>query len=33
MNDTKSDMISAEDFTKFFVPGIKEYWEHIKEKL
>ena len=32
-NNAKSDMISAEDFTKFFVPGIKEYWEHIKEKL
>lgn len=32
-NNTKSDMISAEDFTTYFVPGIKEYWEHIKEKL
>lgn len=32
-NNAKSDMISAEDFTKFFVPGIKKYWEHIKEKL
>ena len=32
-NDAKSDMISAEDFTTYFVPGIKEYWEHIKEKL
>lgn len=32
-NNAKSDMISAEDFTKFFVPGIKEYWKHIKEKL
>ena len=32
-NNAKSDMISAEDFTKFFVPGIKEYWEHIEEKL
>ncbi len=29
----KSDMISAEEFKEFFVPGIKEYWEHIKEKL
>ena len=32
-NNAKSDMISAEDFTKFFVPGIKEYWEHIEEKI
>lgn len=32
-NNAKSDMISAEDFTKFFVPGIKEYWEYIEEKL
>lgn len=32
-NNAKSDMISAEDFTKFFVPGIKEYWAHIEEKL
>lgn len=32
-NNAKSDMISAEDFTTYFVPGIKEYWEHIKEKL
>ena len=32
-NNAKSDMISAEDFTKFFVPGIKEYWSHIEEKL
>ena len=32
-NNAKSDMISAEDFKKFFVPGIKEYWEHIEEKL
>lgn len=32
-NNAKSDMISADNFKKFFVPGIKEYWEHIKEKL
>lgn len=32
-NNAKSDMISAEDFTKFFVPGIKEYWEHIEEEI
>lgn len=32
-NNAKSDMISAEEFKEFFVPGIKEYWEHIKEKL
>ena len=32
-NNAKSDMISEDDFKKFFVPGIKEYWEHIKEKL
>ena len=31
-NNAKSDMISAEDFTKFFVPGIKEYWKHIEEE-
>lgn len=32
-NNAKSDMISAEDFKKFFVPGIKKYWEHIKKDL
>lgn len=32
-NNAKSDMISAEDFTKFFVPGIKEYWKHIEEEI
>lgn len=32
-NNAKSDMISVGDFRDFFVPGIKEYWEHIKEKL
>lgn len=32
-NNAKSDMISAEDFKKFFVPGIKEYWKHIEEKI
>ena len=32
-NNAKSDMISAEDFKTYFVPGIKEYWKHIKEKL
>ena len=32
-NNAKSDMISAKDFKEFFVPGIKAYWEHIKEKL
>ena len=32
-NNAKSDMISAEEFKEFFVPGIKAYWEHIKEKL
>lgn len=32
-NNAKSDMISERDFRDFFVPGIKEYWEHIKEKL
>lgn len=32
-NNAKSDMISEGDFRDFFVPGIKEYWEHIKEKL
>ena len=32
-NNAKSDMISAEDFTTYFVPGIKEYWAHIKEKV
>ena len=32
-NNAKSDMISEGDFKDFFVPGIKEYWKHIKEKL
>lgn len=32
-NNAKSDMISAEDFKKFFVPGIKEYWAHIEEEI
>lgn len=32
-NNAKSDMITEKDFKDFFVPGIKEYWEHIKEKL
>ena len=32
-NNAKSDMISADNFTKFFVPGIKKYWTHIEEKL
>ena len=32
-NNAKSDMISAKDFTKFFVPGIKEYWKHIEEEI
>lgn len=32
-NNAKSDMISAKEFKEFFVPGIKAYWEHIKEKL
>lgn len=32
-NNAKSDMISAEDFKKFFVPGIKEYWARIEEEI
>ena len=32
-NNAKSDMISAKDFKKFFVPGIKEYWVHIEEEI
>lgn len=32
-NNAKSDMISAEEFKAFFVPGIQEYWKYIKEKL
>lgn len=32
-NNAKSDMISADDFTTYFVPGIKEYWEHIEEEI
>lgn len=32
-NNAKSDMISADDFKKFFVPGIKEYWKHIEEEI
>ncbi len=32
-NNAKSDMISAEDFTTYFILGIKEYWEHINGKL
>lgn len=26
-------MISADNFTKFFVPGIKKYWKHIEEEI
>ena len=32
-NNAKSDMISEKYFTEFFVPGIKEYWAHIKEDI
>lgn len=32
-NNAKSDMISEKEFRKFFVPGIKEYWAHIDEKI
>lgn len=32
-NNAKSDMISEGDFRDFFVPGIKEYWKHIEEKI
>ena len=32
-NNAKSDMISADDFTTYFVPGIKEYWAHIEEEI
>ena len=32
-NNAKSDMISAKDFTTYFVPGIKEYWKHIEEEI
>ena len=32
-NNAKSDMISAEDFKEFFVPGIKKYWKHIEEEI
>ena len=32
-NNAKSDMISAENFKKFFVPGIKKYWKHIEEEI
>lgn len=32
-NNAKSDMITEEKFKDFFVPGIKKYWEHIKEEL
>lgn len=32
-NNAKSDMISADNFTKFFVPGIKKYWKHIEEEI
>ena len=32
-NNAKSDMILADNFTKFFVPGIKEYWKHIEEEI
>lgn len=31
-NNAKSDMISSEDFQKYFAPGVKEYWEHIKKE-
>ena len=29
-NNAKSDMISREDFEKYFAPSITKYWEHIK---
>ena len=32
-NNAKSDMISADDFNKYLVPRIQEYWNHIKKKL
>lgn len=31
-NNAKSDMISEEDFKKYFVPGIKEYWKDIEKR-
>lgn len=31
-NNAKSDMISKEDFETYFVPGIKEFWKHIRRK-
>jgi len=32
-NNAKSDMISADDFTTYFVSGIKEYWAYIEEEI
>ena len=32
-NNAKSDMISVDDFTTYFVPGIKKYWKHIEEEI
>lgn len=31
-NNAKSDMISREDFVQYFAPGIRQYWQHIKNK-
>lgn len=30
-NNAKSDMISKEDFEKYFADGIEQYWKHIEE--
>lgn len=32
-NNAKSDMITKEDFIRYFSEPMKEYWEHIKEEL
>lgn len=32
-NNAKSDMITEEDFKKFFENPMQKYWEHIKEEL
>lgn len=31
-NNAKSDMISRDDFVQYFAPGIRQYWQHIKNK-
>ncbi len=32
-NNAKSDMISYDDFKKYFAGGVKQYWGHIEEQF